>query len=62
MPQGLFPVVCFLAGEPVDDRHYSVHSRGQADRDGDEVLVGRTILWGSITGSGLGEQPGWDHR
>jgi hypothetical protein len=20
------------------------------------------ILWGSITGSGLGGQPGWDHR
>jgi hypothetical protein len=20
------------------------------------------ILWGSITGSGLGSQPGWDHR
>jgi len=25
-------------------------------------LVGFSILWGSITGSGLGGQPGWDHR
>jgi hypothetical protein len=30
-----------------------------------EILILRhqlAVLWGSITGSGLGSQPGWDHR
>jgi hypothetical protein len=29
-------------------------------REGDDG--GWLIVWGSITGSGLGGQPGWDHR
>jgi hypothetical protein len=37
--RGLDLVMCFLAGESVDDRHHSIHSGGQAYRDWDEVLV-----------------------
>jgi hypothetical protein len=38
-PAAYFPSCAFLAGEPVDDRHHSSHSGGQAHRDWDEVLV-----------------------
>ena len=37
--RGLLSSCAFLAGEPVDDRHHSSHSGGQAHRDWDEVLV-----------------------
>ena len=30
--------------------------------DGLILAASMLILWGSITGSGLGREPGWDHR
>jgi hypothetical protein len=64
-----FRRVCFQPGDPVhqgrhrlgpvlDPHHPDDSLTGAAERHHVELFR----LWGSITGSGLGGQPGWDPR